>query len=506
DNGNHKIRVVYPGNTIVTIAGTGVSGFSGDGGPAVNAQLSFPRGIYVFNSKIYIADHGNHRIRMIYNGYIQTIAGNGQVGSDGDGGPAIFASLCYPTSVRVAPSGNVYISYFDHEVNAIRKVDTYGVISTVIQSSSRMVGQNFWVTDNERKIIMPNWFQNTISIYSYPQSVLTTIAGISGSTGYSGDGGDSLAAQLYWPYGAVVDNNSGTIYISDNFNNAIRTLIPNCGSGQLYNKTELDCFDVCFGVPSNLAHVCSGKGTCTAPNTCLCPSGWKGKGDCSESSCEALGNCNGHGICTGPNECTCQTGWKGSSDCSMFSCDGMNNCTDHGTFQQHVRLSLGLERLDCSVQESTNGGGNTVSVDSNNPTTPTGAIVGGVIGGVSLLGGLISFIFIVMIAWRKVRSVKKTKNSQQLKKTLTPPPLELPQSPSRRTSKTTAFFATPVTQNDEQTFTYSTISSAIFVSATHSNVDNCATPTNKENVLYSRYEGYYQFLGEGVLEKFTKLN
>ncbi|KAG2379395.1 hypothetical protein C9374_007534 [Naegleria lovaniensis] len=338
DNGNHKIRVVYPDHTIATIAGTGVSGFSGDGGLAVNAQLSSPRGIYVFNSKIYIADHGNQRIRMIDNGTIQTIAGNGQVGSAGDGGPATLASLCYPTSVRVAPSGNVYISYFDHQVNAIRKVDTNGIISTVIQSPSKMVGQNFWVMDDERKIIIPNWYQNTISIFTYPEAVQTIIAGITNSSGYSGDGGDSLEAKLFWPYGAVVDNN-GRIYISDNFNNAIRTLTPNCNSGQVYNTTELNCLDVCFGVASNLPNVCSGHGTCDAPDVCRCQPGWGGF-NCSMPTCFGMlqnssSVCSGHGTCDAPDICRCQYGW-GGSNCELPKCFGIlqnssNVCNGHGS-------------------------------------------------------------------------------------------------------------------------------------------------------------------------------
>src|SRR5262249_53575611 len=91
------------------IAGSS-NGFSGDGGPAAAAQLSYPNGAAIdAQGGLYIADAGNGRIRKVANGVISTIAGNGNFGFSGDGGPATSAQLSYPYGVAVDADGNVYI-------------------------------------------------------------------------------------------------------------------------------------------------------------------------------------------------------------------------------------------------------------------------------------------------------------------------------------------------------------------------------------------------------------
>ncbi|HTS29083.1 MAG TPA: IPT/TIG domain-containing protein [Bryobacteraceae bacterium] len=121
DTGNHKIRRIAAGTGIITtVAGTGFAGFSGDGGPAINAQLNSPTGVAVDAAgNLYIADKLNFRIRMVStSGIITTIAGKAASGYSGDGGPATSATLRFPTGVAVDSSGNVYVA--DNQNNAIR--------------------------------------------------------------------------------------------------------------------------------------------------------------------------------------------------------------------------------------------------------------------------------------------------------------------------------------------------------------------------------------------------
>src|SRR5208337_2263721 len=115
---------------IIRVAGTGIAGFGGDGGPASQAQLNQPEGVAVDASgNLYIADTDNNRIRKISpNGIITTVAGNGIAGFGGDHGPASQAQLNHPEGVAVDASGNLYIADTDND--RIREVRN-GVIVTI---------------------------------------------------------------------------------------------------------------------------------------------------------------------------------------------------------------------------------------------------------------------------------------------------------------------------------------------------------------------------------------
>ena len=178
DTANQRIRMVS-GGTITTIAGIGFPGPDGDGGLAINARLSSPRGLRFDNvGNLYIADSGNHKIRKIFGGVITTIAGKGTQGFAGDNGPAITAFLNRPLDVAADTAGNVYIA--DYNNSRIRRVAANGVI--------------------------------------------TTVAG-DGLFGFTGDGGAATNATLNFPSGVVVDS-SGKIYIADNQNNVVRLATP----------------------------------------------------------------------------------------------------------------------------------------------------------------------------------------------------------------------------------------------------------------------------------------
>ena len=122
DSGNNRIREVRVDGTIRTVAGTGTTGFSGDAGPAVKAQLNGPSGVAVDASgALFIADTGNNRVRRVSpDGTITTVAGSGAKGFSGDGGKAVDANLSRPTGVAIGPDGALYIA--DQGNDRIRKV------------------------------------------------------------------------------------------------------------------------------------------------------------------------------------------------------------------------------------------------------------------------------------------------------------------------------------------------------------------------------------------------
>jgi sugar lactone lactonase YvrE len=135
DTANHRVRRVAAG-VVTTIAGNGVQGFSGDGGTATSAQLDSPEGVAAASTGIYVADSHNHRIRLISTGgTIATIAGTGTPGFSGDGGPAIAAQLALPLGLAVTPSGTLLIA--DSGNQRLRSVDPQGIISTLAGDASQ---------------------------------------------------------------------------------------------------------------------------------------------------------------------------------------------------------------------------------------------------------------------------------------------------------------------------------------------------------------------------------
>ncbi len=127
---NHLVRKLLPNGTIFTIAGTRISGYSGDGGPALKAQFQAPGSIAIdLAGNVFVCDSGNYVVRKITtDGSIATIAGNGTRGFSGDGGPAIFAQFTELTSIAVDQTGNVFVA--DVGNGRIRKISPNGIIST----------------------------------------------------------------------------------------------------------------------------------------------------------------------------------------------------------------------------------------------------------------------------------------------------------------------------------------------------------------------------------------
>jgi hypothetical protein len=189
---NYAIRKITESTQeVTTIAGGNGSGFSGDAGPATAAQISSPEGITLDGAgNIYFADYNNQRIREIValTGILQTVAGTGQAGYDGDG-PAVERELYYPVGVVSDPSGNLFIADYDN--NLLR-----------------------WVTPTGAMITFAG----------------TPPGGPTASNGFSGDGGPALKAQLYQPE-MISRDGSGNIYVADYQNFRIREVTPFAGYG-----------------------------------------------------------------------------------------------------------------------------------------------------------------------------------------------------------------------------------------------------------------------------------
>ena len=140
DQRNHRVRRVAPDGTITTMAGTGngrnTGGYGGDGGPATSAQLNNPVAVAVdARGNLYIADMLNHRVRRVgANGIITTVAGNGRPGFSGDGGPAPSGQLNFPAGVSVDAGGNVYIT--DWQNYRVRKVTFGPLVSGITNAAS----------------------------------------------------------------------------------------------------------------------------------------------------------------------------------------------------------------------------------------------------------------------------------------------------------------------------------------------------------------------------------
>jgi sugar lactone lactonase YvrE len=221
---------------IQTVAGTGVPGFSGDGGPASEARLDSPAAVAIDGSgNLYIADVRNHRIRRVdTEGTISTVAGNGAAGFGGDGGPAVQAQLNQPLGVAVDGQGNLYIA--DTLNNRIRKVDADGAISTVAGNGSEGFGGDGGravdaklsrpvglIVDAEGTLFIADVFNNRIRKVD-TDGTISTVAG-DGEAGFKGDGGPAIAAQLNRPRDVAVDGD-GNVYIADTDNTRIRKVTP----------------------------------------------------------------------------------------------------------------------------------------------------------------------------------------------------------------------------------------------------------------------------------------
>ena len=234
DATNDVIRKVDVNGIIVTFAGTGEGGYSGNGSAAASAKINFPYQIAIDkNSNIYFTEYYNHVIRKVdTNGIISTVAGNGTSGYSGDGSAATSAQLKSPLGVAFDSEDNMYIG--DYGNNVIRKVDSNGIISTVagtgtagysgdggMATSANLYKPTALTVDLSGNIYFCDTYNEVVRRIS-KNGIISTIAG-TGTQGYSGNGGAAASAKLYRPYGIAVDS-LNNIYITDSYNYVIRKI------------------------------------------------------------------------------------------------------------------------------------------------------------------------------------------------------------------------------------------------------------------------------------------
>jgi uncharacterized protein (TIGR03437 family) len=243
DESSNRIREVS-GGIIATVAGNGADGFSGDGGPAASASLSYPWAVAVdAKGELFVADFGNARIRKVSGGIITTVAGNGNFGFSGDGGSATSASLDSPVGVAVDTAGELFISDFYNE--RIRKVSG-GIVNTVVgngqgtswgdggpATSAGLLNTDAVAVDPSGNLYISDYGNNVIRKVS--EGIISTVAG-NGIAGFSGDGGPAVSASLNGPSGIALDA-AGNLYIADFNNNRVRkvsggTITTVAGNGQ----------------------------------------------------------------------------------------------------------------------------------------------------------------------------------------------------------------------------------------------------------------------------------
>lgn len=226
DPAAHRIRRVLPDGTIVTVAGTGEAGYSGDGGPATEARLNSPMGIAVgADGSLYISDWLNSRIRRVGpDGIITTLAGTGVWASGGDGGRAIATPIRSPAGIAVASDGTVYFADWDD--NRIRRIGVDGIISTIAGGgafgdpsasgvparTTRLIQPAGIALAEDGSIYVADQFNGRLRRIG-PDGIITTIAG-DGRWGVEGDGGVARSASLAGPTGVAIGP-GGQIYVSE---------------------------------------------------------------------------------------------------------------------------------------------------------------------------------------------------------------------------------------------------------------------------------------------------
>jgi hypothetical protein len=235
--GSHNIRKVNGSTGIITtVVGTGVAGYSGDGGQATAAKINGPLGITMdASNNLYITDNCNFRIRKVNlsTGVITNVAGNGSNAFSGDGGQATAASLSYPRDVVLDYSGNLYV--VDCNNNRIRKcVLSTGIITTIAGTGAAgTTGDGGPATaatitlppravfDGGSNLYIADQTNNKIRQINLATGIISQVVA-TGSATYSGDGGPATASSIWAPCGIAFDKR-GYLHIADGNNHRVRS-------------------------------------------------------------------------------------------------------------------------------------------------------------------------------------------------------------------------------------------------------------------------------------------
>ena len=243
DLNNNVIReVVKATGDIITVAGNGTAGYSGDNGPATAAKLNQPNGVAVDSAgDLFIADYGNNAVREVVKatGDIITVAGDGTAGYSGDNGPATAAELDNPRCVAIDSADDLFIA--DWGNNVIREVvKATGDIITVAgdgtagysgddgpATAAELNGPNYVAVDSVGDLFIADERENAVREVVKATGDIITVAG-DGTAGYSGDNGPATASELNFDEGVAVDS-AGDVFITDNKNERIREVVRATG-------------------------------------------------------------------------------------------------------------------------------------------------------------------------------------------------------------------------------------------------------------------------------------
>lgn len=245
-----RIRKITPDGRIHTVAGNGKTGYSGDGGPALEATFNKPHEIrFDRNGDLYTTDMANHVIRKIdmRTGLISTVAGIGKPGYSGDGGPATKAALKQPHSLQFGPDGNLFICDIGNHV--IRRVDVKtGVISTFAGTGkpgatpdkspiagTPLKGPRTIEFDTGGDLWLATREGNQVFRFDMKRGVIRHIAG-TGKKGFSGNGGPAKKATLSGPKGIAIDQ-AGNIHLADTESHTVRMIDMKSGRLELIAGT-----------------------------------------------------------------------------------------------------------------------------------------------------------------------------------------------------------------------------------------------------------------------------
>lgn len=239
DTFNSRVRKIDPKtHKVEAFAGTGVKGYSGDGGPAVSAQFGnvYCLALSPKGDRLYLDDLDNRRIRVVdmKTGIVTTVAGNGQRGVPADGSDALSSPLLDPRAVAVDAKGNLYI--LERSGNSLRVVDAQGKIRTVVGTgkpgpagdgdakTATLRGPKHLCVEPDGNVLIADTDNHMIRRYIPLTGRIERVAG-TGQKGTAGVGGVADKLELNEPHG-VWPGSNGTIYISDSMNDRILKLMP----------------------------------------------------------------------------------------------------------------------------------------------------------------------------------------------------------------------------------------------------------------------------------------
>lgn len=243
DTDNHVIRRVAPDGTLTTVVGTGERGFAGDGGPAIKALLNEPYEVrFDSNGNMYFVERMNHVVRYVEANTqtIRTLAGTGQPGFSGDGGPASQARFSHPHSLQFDSQGDLFVC--DILNHRLRKIDMQtGIVTTVSGTGQKQAtpdgakfagaplhGPRAIDIDREGNLWLALREGNALYRLDMKAGTIHHVAG-TGQQGFSGHGGPAKLAKLSGPKGVSVGPN-GHVYLADTESHSIRKFDPIAGT------------------------------------------------------------------------------------------------------------------------------------------------------------------------------------------------------------------------------------------------------------------------------------